>query len=57
MSVAEHISELRKKHESLSHLIEDQQRSPGVDELEIARLKRQKLRIKDEIARLTARAS
>lgn len=54
MTVASHLSELRKKHEALSEMVEEAQRSPGVDDLKIAELKKQKLRIKEEIARLTA---
>lgn len=54
MTVASHLVELRKKHDSLSEMVEQAQRSPGVDDLKIAELKKQKLRIKEEIARLTA---
>lgn len=54
MTVASHLVELRKKHDSLSEMVEQAQRSPGVDDLRIAELKKQKLRIKEEIARLTA---
>lgn len=54
MTVASHLMELRKKHEALSEMVEEAQRSPGVDDLRIAELKKQKLRIKEEIARLTS---
>jgi hypothetical protein len=54
MTVASHLVELRKKHESLTEMVEQAQRSPAVDDLKIAELKKQKLRIKEEIARLTA---
>lgn len=54
MTVASHLVELRKKHDSLSEMVEQAQRSPGVDDLKIAELKKQKLRIKEEIARLDA---
>lgn len=53
MSVASHVQELRKKHQNLSDAVEAAQRSPGVPDLEIARLKKEKLRLKDEIDRLT----
>lgn len=53
MSLTSHLSQLRQKHEILSRKIEDEQRRPAADPLEIATLKRQKLVLKDEIARLT----
>ncbi|NIY80910.1 MAG: DUF465 domain-containing protein [Rhodobacteraceae bacterium] len=53
MSLTSHIEELKKKHQSLSEAVEHAQRSPGSDGLRIADLKKQKLRIKEEIARLS----
>jgi hypothetical protein len=53
MSVASHVAELRKKHESLSMAVEKAQRAPGTDDLHIAELKKQKLRLKEEISRLS----
>lgn len=53
MSVASHVAELRKKHESLSTAVEKAQRAPGTDDLHIAELKKQKLRLKEEISRLS----
>ncbi|SFJ83646.1 YdcH family protein [Celeribacter neptunius] len=53
MSLTSHIEELKKKHKSLSEAVETAQRSPGIDDLRIADLKKQKLRIKEEIARLS----
>ncbi|MBU2891482.1 MULTISPECIES: YdcH family protein [Celeribacter] len=53
MSLTSHIEELKKKHQSLSEAVETAQRSPGIDALRIADLKKQKLRIKEEIARLS----
>jgi hypothetical protein len=52
MSIASHLQELRKKHEYLSDLVEKEERSPAVDRLRIAELKKQKLRLKEEIVRL-----
>lgn len=52
MTIASHLVELRRKHESLSEMVDQAQRSPAVDALKIAELKKQKLRIKEEIARL-----
>lgn len=54
MSLTAHLQELKKKHETLSRQVEAAQRSPGVDDLEISRLKKQKLQLKEEISRLSA---
>ena len=54
MSLTSHLSELRKKHESLSGKIEVEQRSLGSDDLDIAGMKKEKLRLKEEIARISA---
>lgn len=53
MTVASHIAELKKKHEHLSEMVEKAQRAPGSDDLEIANLKKQKLKLKEEIERLS----
>jgi hypothetical protein len=53
MSVTSHLQELRKKHQVLSDAVETAQRHPGTDAMEIARLKKQKLHLKEEITRLT----
>lgn len=54
MSVTAHVEQLKKKHESLSEAVEAAQRAPGIDDLAIADLKKQKLRIKEEIVRLSS---
>lgn len=54
MTVASHLMELRKKHQAISEKVELAQRSPAVDDLKIAELKKQKLRLKEEITRLSA---
>ena len=54
MSLSSHLSELRKKHEKLSRQIEEEEKSLGVDSIQISQLKRQKLRIKEEITRHAA---
>ncbi|EKE44123.1 hypothetical protein OCGS_1639 [Oceaniovalibus guishaninsula JLT2003] len=53
MSLDAHVSELRKKHQNLSDMVEDAQRSPGTDALRITELKREKLRLKEQIDRLS----
>ncbi|KAA9005292.1 YdcH family protein [Histidinibacterium aquaticum] len=52
MSLSSHLEELRKKHKNLSDAVEHAHRSPSSDALEIARMKKQKLQIKEEINRL-----
>lgn len=54
MSIASRLQELRRKHDQLSELVEREQRSPGADDLKVAELKKQKLRLKEEIVRLEA---
>lgn len=53
MTVASHLQELRRKHDHLSEEVEREQRSPGSDTLHIAELKKQKLKLKEEITRLS----
>ncbi len=53
MTVTSHIAELKKKHEHLSDMVMRAQRSPGTDDLQIAELKKQKLKLKEEINRLS----
>lgn len=53
MSLSSHLNELKKKHEHLSYEVEVAQRSPGTDRLEIASLKKQKLKLKEQISRLS----
>jgi len=55
MNLGSHLNELRKKHETLSQKIEMEQKSPGVDDLVIAGLKKEKLLLKEEIERVAAR--
>lgn len=52
MTMSSHLQELRRKHQSLSEMVENAQRSPSIDDLEIRNLKKQKLRLKEEIERL-----
>jgi hypothetical protein len=53
MTMDAHLVELHRKHQALSDAVEAAQRSPGSDDLEIADLKKQKLKIKEEISRLS----
>lgn len=53
MSLSSHLQELKKKHQNLSESVEELQRSPSTSDIEIARLKKKKLMLKEEITRLT----
>lgn len=53
MSVASHVEELRKKHQSLSDAVSVAERSPSHDPLDITRMKKEKMRLKEEITRLS----
>ena len=52
MSLEAHIRELEAKRAKLKEKIAELMAHPSVDDIEIARLKREKLHLKDEIARL-----
>ena len=54
MSLEEMIDELKTKHQALEAAIDEQIHRPHPDDIEIASLKKQKLRIKDEIATITS---
>jgi hypothetical protein len=53
MSLGSHIEELKRKHRDLSAKVDQAQRAPGVSTLDVAEMKKQKLRLKEEIARLS----
>lgn len=50
MSLDGKIDTLKSKHQALENAIEDHNNRPHPDDIEIASLKKQKLKIKDEIA-------
>ena len=54
MALAGHIQELSEKHKKLQELIESEMAHPDWDETRVAALKKEKLRIKDEMERLRA---
>lgn len=53
MSLSSHIEELKKKHQVLSAAVDEAQRSPGISDQEIKQLKKEKLRLKEQISRLS----
>src|SRR5262249_51228248 len=52
MTLAAHLAELSEKHRSLERQIQEEMNRPGADDLHISRLKREKLKIKDEMTKL-----
>jgi hypothetical protein len=54
MSVSARVRELKIKHETLSQTVEKAQQSPAISDIDIKSLKKQKLRIKEEISRLSS---
>ncbi len=52
MSLSTHLAELTEKHKLLERRIAETIAKPSTDELEIRRLKREKLKIKDRITEL-----
>jgi len=54
MSVDAHIHQLHKKHQSLEDQLAGLRASPAANDIELLEIKREKLRLKDEIARLNA---
>lgn len=52
MAIESHLQELVRKHGDIERMIEDAMAHPSVDDLEINELKRRKLMLKDQIAKL-----
>ena len=52
MSIAAHLAELKRRHRALEAEIAEARAHPSIDHLQIVELKRRKLLVKDEIARL-----
>ncbi len=50
MSTEQHVAALKAKHEALEQRIHSEENRPQPDEMLLYTLKREKLRIKDEIA-------
>jgi hypothetical protein len=56
MAIESHLAELERRHQALEQEISDALAHPSIDNLQIAELKRRKLHVKDEIARLRQEA-
>jgi hypothetical protein len=57
MALDAHLAELSEKHRALDRKIEEEMARPLADDLKIAEMKRQKLRLKDEIEKLKGQSS
>lgn len=53
MSLSSHIQELHKKHQTLEEQVAAAMKSPSIDDLQITQMKKEKLRLKEEISRLS----
>ena len=52
MTLAAHLAELSEKHRVLERKIKEELARPGTDDTQITQLKLQKLKLKDEMAKL-----
>ena len=52
MAIESHLAELEKRHEALDQQLSEALTHPSIDDLQLLELKRRKLHVKDEIARL-----
>lgn len=52
MSLQDHVATLSTKHARLDDRIRDENRRPSPDNASLARLKREKLKLKEELERL-----
>ncbi len=56
MTLAAHLDQLKARHQALKLKIKEEEMHPGADHLEIVALKREKLQVKEEIARISRQA-
>ena len=52
MAIQGHINHLSNQHKKIQDIIENEMSNPDWDEIRVVALKKQKLRIKDELERL-----
>lgn len=53
MNLGSHLQELRRKHKALSDEVERAQQTAAIDTLQVVVLKKQKLKLKEQIERLS----
>lgn len=54
MALTTHLEALKTKHREMSEAVEAAQRAPGSDDLKVSTMKREKMRLKEEIVRLSS---
>ena len=54
MSLDNHLRELNSRHRKLDEVLQEGQRRPSADSLTLTKLKREKLKLKEEIQSLSA---
>jgi hypothetical protein len=54
MSLSSHLQTLRDRHQHLSNEVETAQRQPAFDDIQLTQMKKEKLKLKEEIERLSA---
>jgi hypothetical protein len=54
MAIQGHINHLSNQHKKIEDIIKSEMSNPDWDEVRVAALKKQKLRLKDELERLRA---
>ena len=52
MTLAGHLAELSEKHRLLEMRIQEELSRPGADDLQISQMKKEKLKLKDEMAKI-----
>jgi hypothetical protein len=57
MAIESRLRELDTRHRDLDHAIENEARRPSVDAMRLSQMKRQKLKIKEEIEDIRQRLS
>jgi hypothetical protein len=57
MAVEARIRELSHRHRTLDRAIEDETKHPAFDDIKLRQLKRQKLKLKEEMQALSQRAN
>lgn len=52
MTLQNHLAELERKHDALERELQDAANHPATEDAKVAEIKRRKLQLKDELARL-----
>lgn len=53
MNLASHLDQLKARHAALDSKIQEEETHPSADHIQIAAMKREKLHVKEEIAKLS----